>query len=110
MHSRQPGVCSVYHPASCCHLAGNEPQPENLLPSCCQPLVSNHAFSFDLVRNLPRENDFCLGAKSVLQTAALPLGSPAVILVPALMSGPLSLILWSLRSASCWQLFRSVRT
>jgi hypothetical protein len=92
-----------YHPASRCHLAGNEPQPENLLPSCCQFAVSNHAFSFASMRNLPRENDFYLGAKSVLQTAALPLGYPAVILVPGLMSGPLPLIPWSLRSASCWQ-------
>jgi hypothetical protein len=98
--SMVPVALIRYHPASCCHLAGNEPQPKNLLPSCCQPAVSNHAFSFASVHNLPRENDFYLGVKSVLQTAALPLGYPAVILVPGLMSGPLPLIPRSLRSAS----------
>jgi hypothetical protein len=38
-------------------------------------LGRNHAFSFASVRNLPRENDFYPGAKSVLQTAALSIPS-----------------------------------
>jgi hypothetical protein len=87
MHSRCRACARFLVPAYCCHLTGNKPQSEILLPNCCQFTVSNHAFSFASVRNLPRENDFCLGAKLVLQTAALPLGYPAVILDPGLMSG-----------------------
>jgi hypothetical protein len=54
-----------------------QPQPEILLPSCCQFTINNDAFSFASVRNIPRENDFSPRTKSVLQTAALPLGYPA---------------------------------
>jgi hypothetical protein len=82
-----PSERPVFGTSYRCHLPGNKPQPEILLPSCCQYTVNDHAFSFALVRNLPRENNFRPGAKSVLQTAALPLGYPAVILVPGLMSG-----------------------
>src|SRR5271165_16113 len=56
-----PSVCPVFDITSCCHLTGNKPQPEILLPSCRQFTVSNYAFSFASVRNLPRENDFAYG-------------------------------------------------
>ena len=56
---------------SCCHLTGNKPQPEILLPSCRQFTISNYAFSFASVRNLPRENDFAHGRNRFSQVDVL---------------------------------------
>jgi hypothetical protein len=74
---RQPSAWPVFGTSLLCHLTDTKPQPEILLPSCCQFTLNNDAFSFASVRNIPRENDFYPRAKSVLQTAALPLGYPA---------------------------------
>jgi hypothetical protein len=71
MHGRCRACARFLAPAYCCHLTVNKPQPEILLPNCCQFRVCNHAFSFALVRNLPRENGFRLWTESVLQAAVL---------------------------------------
>jgi hypothetical protein len=86
MHSRLPRVRPVFGTQLIVAiLTGNKPQPEILLPNCYQFRVCNHSFSFALVRNLPRENHFRLGTKSVLQTAVLGIPAPPsrVTLVPS---------------------------
>jgi hypothetical protein len=104
MCNRCRACARFFTPAYRCHLTGNKPQPEILLPNCCQFRVCNHAFSFALVRNLPRKNDFCLGTKSVCRPRPYHLATP-----PNQASRLDSLAFYRFRSVSRCQFSKTFR-